>query len=222
MPDLLTNRILALPFFSHLTPARAAALAHQAQERTFDAGETLFLQDQPSAGLWMVEEGRLKIYRLNPDGREYILLLIGPGQSFNEIPAIDGRPNPVSAMALSAVRAWSLSYEAVRRVIESDPQAALAVIDLLAARARLLVQRVEDLALCSVTTRLARFLRQQEAGLTPTGPGITRVTIAAHLATTPGTISRSLRTLEELGAIVFTRDQVTIVRPDLLDALAMQ
>jgi len=222
MLETLSQRLTALPYFRALPPGRAANLARQLQERSLSAGETLFLQDQPTAGLWIIEEGQVKIYRLHPDGREHIVLLVGPGESFNEIPAIDGRPNPASAMALSLVRAWNLPHAILRREIETDPRLALAVIDILTERTRQLVQRIEDLALCSVTARLARFLLNQHTHDAPRGPGITRVTIAAHLATTPETISRALRTLEDLGAIQFTREQVTVTRLDLLRALAMQ
>lgn len=218
----LTLHLAELPYFRMLPPERVEALACQTQKREFEAGETLLLQDDPSAGLWIIENGRVKIFRLHPDGREHILLIMGPGDSFNEVAAIDGRPNPANVVALSPVCAWVLSHEDMRREIESDPVMALAMIDILAERTRKLVQRIEDLALCSVTTRLARFLIEQGHNDALIGPGITRVTIAAHLATTPETISRALRTLEELGAIEFDREHVSVMRPQTLRMLAMQ
>ena len=83
-----------------------------------------------------------------------------------------------------------------------------------------LVHRIEDLTLYGVVVRLARFLLQQAEDPALSAPGVTRAAIAAYLATTPETISRALRTLEDSGAIRFDRHRIIIVREDLLRDLA--
>jgi CRP-like cAMP-binding protein len=75
--------------------------------------------------------------------------------------------------------------------------------------------------LYSVPARLARFLLSQSEAPALEGPGITRTAIASHLATTPETISRTLRMLEDAGAIRFDRHQILIVNEALLRDLAM-
>lgn len=218
----LVDRLASLPYFRAMSPDRLGTLAGYALSRTFAAGEMIFMQDAPSAGLWIVEEGRVKISRIAPDGREHILLFVGPGESFNDIPALDGGPNPGMATALSPVTAWKLPPEVLLDELRADPELALAVIGILAGRMRQLVQQIEDLALCSVTARLARFLLKQAADASLSGPGVTRATIASHLATTPETVSRALRTLEEIGAIRFDRQTILIERADLLHSVAME
>lgn len=218
----LIDRLASLPYFRVMSPDRLADLASWAVARTFAAGEIIFMQDDPSAGLWIVEAGRVKISRLSPDGREHILLFVGPGESFNDIPALDGGANPGTATALSPVTAWRLPSEVLLDELRADPELALAVIGILAGRMRQLVQQIEDLALCSVTARLARFLLKQVTGESVSGPGVTRTMIAAHLATTPETVSRALRTLEEIGAIRFDRQTILIERADLLHSVAME
>jgi CRP/FNR family transcriptional regulator len=218
----LIDRLASLPYFRSLSPDRLGDLAAYAISRPFAAGEMIFMQDAPSAGLWIVEEGRVKISRLSPDGREHILLFIGPGESFNDIPALDGGVNPGTATALSPVIAWRLPSEVLLDELRADPELALVVIGILAGRMRQLVQQIEDLALCSVTARLARFLLKQVEDESLSGPGVTRATIASHLATTPETVSRALRTLEEIGAIRFDRQTILIEREDLLRSVAME
>jgi CRP/FNR family transcriptional regulator len=216
----LIDRLAELPYFGALNADRLAALAGYAICRRFESQETIFGWGEPSAGLWIIEAGRVKISRVSADGREHILRLAGPGDSFNEIPALDGGPNPANATALSQVVAWTLPSGVLLGELRADNELALTVIGVLVKRMRDLVQQIEDLALCSVTARLARFLLRQLDGTA--GPGVTRATIAAHLATTPETVSRALRTLEEIGAIRFDRQEILIVRVDLLRSVAME
>ncbi len=218
----LIDRLADQPYFRALGPDRLAALADRAFCRTFAPQTTLFAWDEPAAGLWIIEDGRVKICRVSADGREHILRFAGPGDSFNEIPALDGGPNPASAVTLSQVTAWVLPEDVMQAALRADHDLALVVIHVLAQRMRELVQQIEDLALCSVTARLARFLLNQLDNTALSGPGVTRASIAAHLATTPETVSRALRTLEDIGAICFDRQEIVIVRPDLLRSVAME
>jgi len=218
----LVERLESLPYFRAADPARIASLAGQAICRTFAAQAMIIAQDAPSAGLWIIEAGQVKISRLSADGREHILHLFGPGDSFNDIPAIDGGTNPANAVAISRVTAWTLPSDVLLAALRDDPDLALAAIAIIANRTRMLVQQIDDLALCSVPARLARFLLKEMEHSTFDGPGVTRATIAAHLATTPETVSRALRMLEDIGAIQFNRQQIVVTRPDLLRSVAME
>ena len=209
------------PYFGPLDPPLLERLAAQAIWRSFNPGDTIQLEGEPSAGLWLIEEGRVKVYKLSPDGREHILHLCGPGDSFNDIAALDGGPNPSSAASLGHTLVLNLPSEALSAALCDSLPLAQAVIRALTGRVRSLVQQIEDLALHSVTTRLARFLLEQAESPALSGPGITRAAVAAHLATTPETISRGLRALEQIGAIQFDRHRIVIVDEDILRAIAL-
>ena len=210
-----------LPYFRALDEAALLSLAGQSVLRTAEAGETLFLEGEPASGLWMIQQGRAKIYKLNPEGVELVLRIFGDGNTFNDIPAIDGGPNPINGAALSPLTAWVLPAESLQQLIRGDHRVALAVVQALAGRVRGLVQTVEDLSMYSVTVRLSRFLLQQLEDPSLSGPGVTRTTIAAHLATTPQTISVALRDLERTGAIEFDRHRILIQDEPLLRSIAL-
>lgn len=209
------------PYFATLSDQHLSPLAGQAVHRRINAGATIFLEGDPAAGLWIIEAGHVKVYKLAADGHEHILHLLGPGDSFNDIPTLDGRPNAASAAAISDVVAWVIPATAFADVLQRDHELSLAVIQGLTLRIRQLVVQLEDLALRSVTGRLARFLLEQVTDPTLAAPAITRTLVASHLATTPETISRALRTLEEIEAIEFDRHRILIRRPDLLREIAM-
>lgn len=217
----LTDTLSDLPYFNETPPALLARLAQHMTRCTYRAGEIIFLEGEPSRGLWIVEHGSVKIYKLHPDGTELALRLIGKGGTFDDIAALDGGSNPASAAALSDVAVWVLPGDVLVEAMLSDSRLAVRVARVLAARQRLLVQHLETLTLYNVMVRLARFLLQQADDPALSGPGITRVAIAAHLATTPQTLSGALTVLAGAGAIRFTRQQVSIERRDVLRSIAM-
>lgn len=217
----VSSRLAQHPYFREVSSGVVEALAAAALRRDFEPGEMIFIEGERSAGLWIVERGRVKIFKLSIEGREHILHLLGPGDSFNDVSAFDGGPTPANAGALSAVSAWLIPSQHLRAAVERNTQLALAVIGGMSQRLRAVVQQVEDLALYSVQTRLSRFLLSRAGDPALQGPGITRAAIAAHLATTPETVSRALRALEEAGAIRFDRHRIVIVDEELLHSLAM-
>ena len=97
----LLNHLHSLVYFEALTPDQLEGLAAQTQTRHFAAAENIFLEGETAAGLWLVEVGRVKIYKINPDGEEHILHFLGAGNTFNDIAALDGGANPANAAALS-------------------------------------------------------------------------------------------------------------------------
>ena len=216
----LCDILKAVPYFEGAAPARLRALAAQARRFRVSPDETIFLEGEPAAGMWVIEQGSVKIFKINLDGDEHILHLLGAGNTFNEIASLDGGPNPANAAALSPVSGWLIPTDGIRALLAADGELALRVIGLLAGRVRALVGQIEDLALYSVSIRLARFLLKQAEDPALSGPGVTRASIAAHLATTPESISRSLRSLEESGAIRFDRHQIIVVDETLLRTIA--
>src|SRR5690606_12868200 len=125
-----------------------------------------------------------------------------------------------NAAALSAAQVRLLPTAAITALMLSDSQFAARVVRRLAGRVRALVGQIEDLALYSVTIRPARFLLRQVDDPSLSGPGVTRAAIASYLATTPESVSRALRALEEHGAIRFDRHRIFIEREDLLRVIA--
>lgn len=218
---LLVTFLQAHPYFATVPAAQLDALAQQAKRHSFVTGEVLFLTGEPSAGLWIIEEGRVKVYQTTLEGREHLLHLLGPGDTFNDIPALDGAPNAASAMAITDGIAWVLAAAALESALEEDHALALGIIGGLTQRIRQLVGQIEDLALRSVTARLARFLLEQRQNPSLSGPAVTRALIATHLGTTPETVSRALHTLEETGAIEFDRHRIIIRNGSLLRDIAM-
>ncbi len=218
----VSKHIPSVVYFENIAEDELAYIAANSLLRTFTANQIIFLEGEPAEGLWIVEQGSVKVFKLNPDGGEHILHLRGPGKSFNDVAALDGKGNPANACALSPeALVWLIPAPVIQHVLANNTQMALNVIRLLAARVRTLVGQIEDLALYSVMVRLARFLLKQVEDPSLSGPGITRTAIAAYINTTPQTISNMLRMLEDAGAIQFDRHRIVIVNERVLRSIAM-
>ena len=211
----------SLIYFEQLEPSAVAYLADQLVRRTYSAGALIFMEGDPANGMWMIEAGRVKVYKLSQEGGEHVLHLLGEGDTFNDIAALDRGRNPANAAALGDVVLWFLPSDALEEAILNNSGLALRVIRVLAARVRSLVGQIESLALYSVVVRLARFLIDQAENPALSGPGVTQIAIAAHLATTPQTISNALHALEDAGTIQFDRHQIVIVDESLLRSIAL-
>ena len=210
-----------LTYFEELPDDLIDRLVQASLQRHYEPGEIIFLEGELSTGLWVVKSGRIKIYKINLDGVEHILHILGPRDSFNDIATFDGGGNPADAAALSQADVSVIPAEILIRLIAENGDFALKVVRVLAKRVRSLVGNIESLALYSVIVRLSRFLLDQVNDPSLSGPGVTRTAIAAHLATTPQTISNALRELEHAGAIRFDRHRIWMIDEGKLRSIAM-
>lgn len=204
--------IRAQSYFAPLDERDLSFLAERIIERHFDKGEIVFLEGEPSHGLYIVVEGQVRIYKLSPDGREQILRYGSSGQSFNEVAVFDGGPNPANVIAALPTRLWIVPRDIIIDLVRQRPEMALAIIQNLGARLRHLVGLVEDLSLRQVSARLAKLLldtASREAH--DAGQALTQQEMASRLGTVREMIGRSLKQLEGRGLIKIERGQIVIL-----------
>ena len=210
-----------VPYLASLDEALAMELTHSLVKRSLDRGQILLLEEQPCAGLFMILQGRIKIFKVSPQGREQALHFLGPGDAFNEVAVLDGGPNPASAMATTSATVWGLAREPLLNLIARHPPLAQSVIAHLASRTRHLVSLVEDLSFRTVLSRLAHLLLQ-ELGSTSRAPQHwTHQEMASRLGTSREVVSRALGQMEVMGLLSRERHQLIILDRDALQRLAL-
>ncbi len=99
----------AVPWLEHLRPEIVEALAAVATRRNYGAGELIFDEGDPVAGLFLLESGVVKVTRVTKDGREHILHLLHRGDTFNDVAALDGGLNPAAAVAHTDAAVWRIA-----------------------------------------------------------------------------------------------------------------
>ncbi|MCK5634920.1 MAG: Crp/Fnr family transcriptional regulator, partial [Anaerolineales bacterium] len=143
---------------------------------------------------------------------------------FNELTAIDGGPNPFTAIAERSCLTWNIGYDAFHSLVirYPDPTIGLAMMQVLARRTRHLIDRCEDLSFRSVLARTAKILLEiSDNGIKTIDRGKYPIKdVAASIATVPETLSRSFSVLTERGMINCTRKEITILEPIELSVAA--
>jgi CRP/FNR family transcriptional regulator len=162
-------------------------------------GDVLFWEGDPCEGLYIVSQGSAKIFRLSPQGRQYIVRILQEGDTFAEVPAFDGAPNPTNVEALEDCSVWVIDAELLRGLIVAHPQFAQKVLANFGRMLRGMVYKVSEMAFYQVTHRLARLIAEMTEEKST--PHWTQEQLAARLGTVREVVSRSLRELERSGAI---------------------
>jgi CRP/FNR family transcriptional regulator len=184
----------------------------------FKNGETIFWEGDECAGLHMIHQGSVKLFKISPKGRELIIRVLDEGATFNEVPVFDHQPNPVNVTAVEDSEIWVIEPEVIRDSIARYPELAQSVIHNLCLNLRVLLVTVEELTFYQVTNRLARLIEQLPAEQLE-GPREARLThdvLAARLGTVREVVARSLKELERSGAIRVNRGHIRVVDDDRL------
>jgi CRP/FNR family transcriptional regulator, cyclic AMP receptor protein len=148
----------ALPLFAGLDDAERNALEACLHVRSYPGRVTIINEGDLSHSLYLILEGRVKVYVSDEDGREVVLCTQGPGEYFGEVALVDDAPRSASVITLAHTRLAILSREDLRRCVREHPGIALAMIHGLAGRVRRLTEQVRSLALHDVYGRLTELL----------------------------------------------------------------
>jgi len=210
--------------FRKLTVADLRFVINAGQLKRFQSGSVIFQETEPSAGMFVLFSGKVHLCKLSPSGQVQIISIIEPVIMFNELTAIDGGPNPFTAIAEQACLTWNIGYDAFHSLVMRypDPTIGLAMMQVLARRTRHLIDRCEDLSFRSVLARTAKILLEMsDNGTKAIDRGEYPIKdVAANIATVPETLSRSFSVLSERGMINCTRREITILQPIELSVAA--
>jgi CRP/FNR family transcriptional regulator len=213
-----------VPLLAELDTDTLGRVAEHCVSRSVGAGHSLFRAGDLCRGLYVVESGRVRIYRTSLDGREQILHIEGPGRPVAELPLFDGGPYPASAMTIEPSRLLFLPRAAFERLYRSHPDIAQAIIRSLVSRLRHLVHVTETLAFHDVAARLAlllaRYASEGRASTASPGGGVeiqlnrTHAELALEIGTARESVSRALKQLTRKNLIEMVgRGRIRI--PDL-------
>ena len=215
-----TELLKSIPYFSGLDPAELDAVKEYVFERSAGNGDMILMEGEPADAMYFVVSGVVKVFKTSSEGKEQILSFVRPGESFNDVPLFDSGPNLGSVQAVGPVVLYGIRGSDLETVLRNHPQVALNVIRVLSQQVRDMVSLVEDLSFRHVIARVAKILLENAGDGTGPKPRLTQQEMAAMAGTAREMIGRSLKSLEEEGAIRLDRHRIVITDRVALEEMA--
>jgi len=189
-------------WFSRVEPRGFQRLVAMARLVEFEKGETIFQQGQPCPGMFVVGSGMVRVFKVGAGGKEHLLHMVGPGNTFAEVATIGRFPCPANAEALARTQCALLPRDPLLHLLQEDHSVCMGMMLSLSVWVRQLVELLEDVVLRDALGRLARYLLQTAAGSPdPVQLPMLKKHLASHLNLTSETLSRSIRRLVDAGLI---------------------
>ena len=206
--------------FKGLPPEQLADIEKISIQRQYKKTETIFFEGDAGDGFYMVVSGKVKIFKISPGGKEYILHICGPGEMIAEAPVFHGQPFPANAETLVESTLLFFPRDLFVQLVQKTPSIAINMLGLLSMRLRRFANQIEDLSLKEVPARLAGYLlylMEEQGGLDVIELGISKGQLASLLGTIPETLSRILAKMSKEGLIEVKGRSIKIVNKDGLE-----
>ena len=211
------------PLFEALDEDGARALRSRMTDVELGRGERLFAEGDEGDRLYVVLDGKIKLTRTAPDGRENLLSVVGPGEMFGELSLFDPRPRTASATAITDAKLAALAHDKLLIWLTGRPEVALHLLRALAQRLRRANDVMADLVFTDVPGRVAkqlldladRFGEQQDDGL-HVNHDLTQEELAQLVGASRETVNKALADFVTRGWIQLSARSVVLLDPDRL------
>ncbi len=215
-----------VPFFAGLEARALEAVNQRFVERGYLPGEIIYFAGDPAERLYVVADGRVKLLRHTPAGKDVLLDMLSPGDFFGSLSSLGENLYAGTAQAHTAACVLSVEAEDFRAILEENPGITLKVLDIVSSRLEAAHEMVRQLSAYSAEQRVAYALlmlskklgRPDEVGLLIQTP-LSRDDLAQMTGTTTETASRVLSQFQKDGLIESGRQWVAIKDPEGLQAI---
>jgi len=179
--------------FKGLTVEQLEALARIVSDKKYKRGQMIFSEGDEGTGFYLVVSGRIKIYKLSPEGKEQIMHIFRPGQPFAEVPVFGGSHYPANAEAMENCELYFFPKKGFISLIQKNPSLAMNMLASLSQRLKQFSNLIESLSLKEVPGRLASYLlylSDKNGSIDEFRLDIAKSQLASLLGTIPETLSR--------------------------------
>ena len=217
------DQITRIPLFQGLPRKQTEDLAMIVVDQVIPRGKLIFSQGDEASGFYVVISGRVKIFKLSPEGKEQILHIFGAGEPIGEAAVFAGEKFPAYAEALEESRILFFPRPAFVDLIQKNPSVALNMLAVLSKRLRKFAGLVEDLSLKEVPGRLGAYLlllSEQKKGAIEFNLDVSKNQLASLLGTIPETLSRILARMEKEELIKSEGKRITLLDRNGLEELS--
>ncbi len=205
--------------FNSFSEKEIALLTEFTSIRRVNKGEQIFSEGQEASAFFIVLSGKVKIYKLSPDGKEHTLHIHSNGETVAEAAIFDSMDYPASCMAIEDSILIRISREGILSLIRKYPELAFKMMSGYSRRLRQFVMKIEELSLKDIKARLAGYLLEnsvEQDGNLICNLTYSKKEIASLLGTIPETLSRALAFLKQKNLISEENNRIIIKEPEKL------
>ncbi|MBD3401294.1 cyclic nucleotide-binding domain-containing protein [candidate division GN15 bacterium] len=201
------------PLFAELDEREIDALEAIVTFRKIGRGSMLFFEGDAATGFFILLSGGVRIYKSSPEGKEYTLHRIRPGQMFAEAAIFRGKGFPANCIATDDSEVAYFPKLQFVELLGRSPQIALKIIGSLSNWLREFTKKLEELSLKEVPARVAFYLlrRMDQVDSHTIELDINKSELATQLGTIPETLSRTFRKLREADLIAMDGKKITVL-----------
>lgn len=203
MVNSVKTCVSLVPIFNHLDSEQMDEIMQVVRRATFKKGETVYHAGDASDTLFIVNRGQLKTYYLTEAGKEQVVRILNPGDFTGELTVFQASIQEAFAEALMDTQICMIQQSDLQALLVKYPTIALEILKELAGRLTQQEKQATSFVTETVETRIALFLAEsydETQGDTIELP-MSKKNVASYLGTTPETLSRRLKELEEAGII---------------------
>jgi CRP-like cAMP-binding protein len=194
--------------FCSIVGAHLEALDSIKSVHNYRRGEIIFYEGNPSLAVYCVYTGRVKLLKAGRKGTEEAIRLLGPGEIFGYRALVANEPYAATAQAVEPSTVCAIPRDGFLDLLRRDCDIALRLLSRLARELRISEEQMISRSQDSVARRTAAFLLSifsgalgdLQDGSKMTIP-LTRIEIAQIIGTSPETLSRTLKELNNKGII---------------------
>jgi len=205
-----------IDLFADVDDQEMRAIADRTTMREVHRGRVILRPDDQPEMVYVIKEGRVKVSRYSPEGKEQILTLLEPGDVFGEF-ALAQATEPVHVEAFEDTLICGMHRGDFLALVRRQPELMLQIMKVLAERLRVAEEGIADLAFRDVPGRLASLLLRLAHAYGQPSPGgqrvalrVTHQDIAAMIGATRETVTAVLSRFREDGLLAFERRHIII------------
>ena len=215
------------PLFAGLGEEDLRKIRAIASLRKVQKKEVLFTEGEEARGFYVVLSGKVKLYKISPEGKEQILHVVNAPDTFAEAALFLEGSYPAFAEALSDGQLLFFPRRDFIHLIEKNPKLSINMIVTLSHYLKKFSLLIEELSLKEVSSRIAKYLidlslKSSKEGRNPTEVDLdlSKTQVAQKLGTISETFSRTLAKMKAKGIIDVKRNRILILNREALDELA--
>jgi CRP-like cAMP-binding protein len=209
--------------FKDLSVEQLDEIARIVSDKEYKKGQLIFAEGDDGIGFYMVIRGRVKVYKVSPDGKEQIMHIFGQGHPFAEVPVFAGSRYPANAEAMESCRLFFFPKKAFVNLIHENPSLAMNMLASMSQRLKQFSHLIESLSLKEVPGRLASYLlylSDRNGSIDDFELDIAKSQLASLLGTIPETLSRIFSRMTSGELVRINGPQITILDRTGLEDLA--